>query len=217
MQHADELSILPYVKEFKSRYNNLMLSTAHESYANKDTSDFLEGDVHCLGGPGFPPLKPDFFSKKNIMIVSPDEHPYKAEVLKKIKEAFPALKLVEIKNMKYKKFLYFTRVAKWSITFGEGLDAYLVYPILKGAIGFAVYNEEFFTKDYLDMESVFSDYESMADSLCQQMKKLDNQLAYESLSASLQRVLANKGMNPDGYHKNVIRFYKGEYDIIFSG
>jgi hypothetical protein len=67
------------------------------------------------------------------------------------------------------------------------------------------------------MESVFSDYESMADSLCQQMKKLDNQLAYESLSASLQRVLANKGMNPDGYHKNVIRFYKGEYDIIFSG
>ena len=59
------------------------------------------------------------------MIVSPDFHTKKAEILRLIAGHFPQLQIQIIKNLTYEEYKKVISRAKWAITFG-GLDGYFI-------------------------------------------------------------------------------------------
>ena len=95
------------------------------------------------------------------MIVSPDRHPQKKQILKLLSKRFPRIRTLIIKNMSYEKFKESIVRAKWALTFGEGLDGYFVESIFSGCVSFAVYNDKFFGEDFRNLDTVYSDYATL--------------------------------------------------------
>ena len=90
------------------------------------------------------------------MVISPDFHPAKAEIVRQMKAALPDHRLIEIRKMTYQQYKEIIRDAKFMFTFGEGLDGYFIESIFSGAIGLALFAEQYFTPDYRGLPGVFS-------------------------------------------------------------
>ena len=67
-----------------------------------------------------------YSGKRKLIVISPDPHPAKFEIVRRISEALPDHKLIEIWNMTYEKYKSTIKHAKFTFTFGEGLDGYFV-------------------------------------------------------------------------------------------
>lgn len=187
-------------------------TTAHEAYTTYELRKKLGFPLHKLGV--F--ISPEFYERKrykekeNLMIVSPDPHPMKSEILTKIKKHFPELKIQIIKNIPYEEYKKLITRAKWSITFGEGLDGYFIETVFSGGISFAVYNSDFFTEDFKSLRTVYDSYEIMAKRICEDLNELDNETAYVEYQNE-QYKLVSKYYNYKKYLKNLELFYKGVY------
>jgi len=107
----------------------------------------------------------------------------------------------------YKKLIL---KAKFVVTFGEGLDAYFIESIFSGSISFAVYNEQFFTPDYLGLDNIFKSYEDLESNLIQKIVKYDSSLTYDSVNSNAFEICASH-YSYSTYRKNIELFYKGEY------
>ena len=115
-------------------------TTAHEAYTNLATRKEQGVPLHrlgCLYGPEFYP-RSSYQDKEPLLIVSPDGHLLKGEVLQKIAQAFPELRIQIIQDLHYEDYRKLIRRAKWGLTFGEGLDSYFGDTILSGGVAFAV-------------------------------------------------------------------------------
>lgn len=153
-----------------------------------------------------------FSQKEDILVVSPDSHPDKEKILYQIKHAFPEIEIVIIQNMKYESYRKFVSKAKWTITFGEGLDGYFVETILSGGIGVAVYNPTFFTKEFQNLHGVFNDYKEMNNNIIEFLSASNNEVNYREIQND-QIELINKTYNYDNYINNIENFYLGKYDF----
>lgn len=200
-----------YFEELK-KIGKVTATTAHDAYTTYELRKKLGFPLHKLGVY----ISPEFYERKsykekeNLMIVSPDPHPMKSEILSKIKKQFPNLKIQIIKNIPYENYKKLIAKAKWSITFGEGLDGYFIEAVFSGGISFAVYNSDFFTEDFKSLRTIYDSYETMAKRICEDLNELDNETAYVECQNEQYKLVA-KYYNYKKYLKNLELFYKGVY------
>ena len=191
-----------------ARMGKVTATVAHAAYANDRTSTRLGCPVHLLSTWVCPEKfrRTDYEEKTPLIVVSPDKHPLKREILTAITRTFPGHQLVMIENMKYRKYREIIQRAKFSITFGEGLDGYFVEPIFCGGIGLAIYNDRFFTPDYKDLEGIFSNPKSDPSCIASFMKAVDNAQRFREVANRQFTILSSKYVRAE-YLDNLKSFY----------
>jgi hypothetical protein len=191
--------------------DEVTITTAHQKYCTASYRQQFGVPIHKFSvwispeGYQFRNWK----DKQNLLVVSPDAHPLKEAVLQKLQN-IPGLEIRIIKNLTYTEYKALIAKAKWSLTFGEGLDGYLIEPVFSGAIGFAVYNESFFTPDFSIFETIYPSYEKLSESICGDIERLDNASEFKPYQQE-QFNLCAKYYSKEQYRKNIMSFYRGEY------
>lgn len=173
-------------------------SVAHHSYFTQAVAD--KYGLPTLLLPAYTDLTPfpkcSFEGKEKLIIYSLDKADHKAECLRRLEAEFPDFQFIEIRDMKFDRYMELASSCLFSITFGEGFDGYLAQPILQGGIGFAVYNAEFFPGDhFLKYPNIFGSADEMLDQICVVMRRLMG--------------------DPEGY-KGLNKAFVGEYDKLYS-
>jgi len=151
-------------------------------------------------------------TKRNLMIVSPDSHPQREAVLRFVRETFPDMEIRVIKDLRFEEYLKLEEVAKWSLTFGEGLDGYFAGVVLRGGVGFAVFNETFFPEEYRSLQTVYPDYPTLLRRIWEDMRSLDNKESLEAYSAKVRSLLA-ENWGPQKTRAALAAFYREEYTL----
>lgn len=205
---------LPDIKDIKllKKFGKMTCTTAHERYSNVEIRKKLGFPLHKLSTFVSPEQynKKAYVEKENLMIVSPDKHPRKSEILASVAMRFPNLKIQIIENLTYEEYKNVISKAKWSLTFGEGLDGYFVETIFSGGISFSNYNSNFFTNDFKSLLTVYDDYDQMIKKICLDISYLDNEKNYSDYQCR-QYALCNKYYKYGKYTKNIELFYKGDH------
>lgn len=213
---------LSYLESLKKITSNITMTVAHEKYATLEKRQQYNVPLH-LFSPWLSP-KPYHYKKynqkENIIILSPDEIEKKIypteitreQIVAKFKKELPNYKLITIKDMKYDVYKKNIGKAKFAITFGEGLDGYFIEPILSGGIGFAVKNSIFFNHQFENAETVYSDYDTLYNTLIDDIKKLDNEIMYNKLNEELIQK-AEEIYSLNRLEKNIENYYLGNIDF----
>ena len=187
-------------------------TTAHEAYTNLATREAQGVPLHrlgCLWGPEFFP-RSNYQDKEPLMIVSRDGHLLKEEVLQRIAQAFPELRIQIIQDLHYEDYRKLIQRAKWGLTFGEGLDSYFGDTILSGGVAFAVFNDRFFTPEYAKLENVYPSWEALMDTLTTDLQRLDEPVAYNHCCQQAYDLMSAYS-GGDRFRGNLRLFYRGEY------
>ena len=189
-------------------------TTAHDAYTTPEIEEKVGCRLHKLSAFGGPDkyINKKYHEKESLMIVSSDAHELKSKCLKVIAKQFPKLRLQIINNIKFEEYKILTSKAKWAITFGEGLDGYFINTIFSGGIGFAVYNNRFFTEDYKTLRTVYPDYDTLINNICSDMLDLDNEESYTQYQRE-QFEMCAKYWDDDVYVNNVVSFYSKYYSL----
>jgi hypothetical protein len=188
------------------------ITTAHEAYSNLAQREALGVPLHRLliskGPEYYTPVA--YHDKEQLLIVSPDPHPFKEKVLRQIAQALPNLKIQIVENLSYEEYTKLIRRARWALTFGEGLDGYFAETIFSGGVSFAVFNERFFTSGFADLETVYPSWEVLMDRIVSDIRCLDEPAAY---SRSWQRAfdLLSVHLDTNRFRDNLRAFYRAEY------
>jgi len=197
----------------KSMAHRVTMTTAHSQYCNAHYRNYFGVPIHKFSV-WISPEQYQFIpwrDKENLLVVSPDKHPEKEEILRQLEKLHP-LQVQIINNLTYDQYKKLIAKAKWSLTFGEGLDGYLIEPVFSGAIGFAVYNEEFFTNDFKGLETIYPSYELLAAGIVNDIQSLDHPEKYGAYQEKLFNLCA-KYYNKEQYRKNIMSFYEGNYTL----
>ena len=195
-----------------TRFGKVTCTTAHEAYTHLATREALGVPVHKLGVLIGPELysRSGYEDKESLLIVSIDEHPLKEQVLLQIAKSLPDLKIQVIQELSYEDYLKLIRRAKWSLTFGEGLDSYFVEPIFSGGVSFSVYNNRFFTPAFAKLETVYPSWEILMNRMTEDLRRLDEPLAYNRCWREAYDLLSNLH-GTDRFRESLRMFYRGEY------
>ncbi|HNR09455.1 MAG TPA: hypothetical protein PKM27_19190 [Saprospiraceae bacterium] len=192
---------------------NITVTTAHLKYCNQEQRDKIGMPLHHLSvwiSPEQYVFTP-WEEKENILVLSPDQHPMKDAILKKL--AFlPDLQIMTIHNLRYREYKALISKAKWALTFGEGLDGYFIESIFSGAIGFAVFNHEFFTPDFGALETVYASYDQLEKKLPGDLFSLNQKDVFTRYQQK-QFALCSKYYNIQKYRENISLFYSGKYSF----
>lgn len=194
------------------RFGKVTATTGHEAYSNAATRAALGISLHKLGTCNGPELYTfsGYEQREPLMIVSADAHPMRDAVLQEITTKLPELKIQVIENLAYQDYEKLTRRARWSLTFGEGLDGYFVDPAFSGGVSFAVYNESYFTPAFAQLESIYPSWETLLAKLPDDIKRLDEPTAYARCWRQTYDVLCSL-YSTDRFRNNLKTFYRGEY------
>ncbi|HVS80580.1 MAG TPA: hypothetical protein VHE60_02470 [Pyrinomonadaceae bacterium] len=194
------------------RFGRVTCTTAHEAYTNSATREALGVSVHRLSvctGPECYSLS-GYQEKEPLLVVSHDEHPLKEQVLLHIAQAFPDLRIQVVQNLHYEDYRKLIRRAKWSLTFGEGLDAYFVEQVWSGGVAFAVFNDRYFTPAFAELETVYPSWEVLMDMITTDIQRLDEPVAYTRCWRQAYDLARDLG-SIDWFRENLRKFYRGEY------
>jgi len=209
-----KMTVLPDLKYLKSlgEIGKLTCTTAHAQYSSLETRQRLDIPLHKLSVWNSPELyeRKQYAQKENLMIVSPDPNPHRAEVMDTISRDLPSLRVVTIRNMPYEEYRETVARAKWALTFGEGLDGYLLETIFSGGVSFAVYNSTFFTPDFGEFKTIYSTYNALKSSICSDITQLDEENEFTQYQSN-QHNLCAKYYNRAQYLENLRLFYEGRY------
>ena len=167
-----------------------------------------------------PYKKRTFEEKENLIIYSPDKIQWvpnsstltKEEILSNLKSKLPHYKFVEIKDMNYDTYRDYASRAKFVITFGEGLDGYLIETIFSGGISFAVYNEIFFTKDFENLPSLYTSFDQLNQKIAADINRYDNAKSYKEYQDQLD-IIVNKMYSFDMLKNNIKQYYLHNFDF----
>jgi len=214
LQNIDMLSPMKYVEGLR-KLGRLTCTTAHEKYSTLELNRKLGFPLHKLSVYVSPEQyhKRNYSEKKNLVIVSPDPHPWKSAILDLIGRRFPQLRIQIIEDLTYEEYKKLISRAKWALTFGEGLDGYFVETIFSGGIGFSVYTPQFLTEDFKSLRTVYDSYNILVENMCLDIAELDHETAYASYQKE-QYDLCCKYYKYDKYIRNLKLFYTGEYTYV---
>ena len=193
-------------------FGKVTCTAAHEAYTNAETRATLGVSLHrlsCCNGPERYTIS-SYAEKQPLLMVSHDAHPLKERVLHEIEKALPALKIQVIQNLSFEEYLKVAQRAKWSLTFGEGLDSYFSDPVFSGGVSFAVYNERFFTPAFAKLETVYPSWDVLIDKITTDMQRLDEPVGYERCWRQAWDIL-NGLYSTERFRENLRLFYRGEY------
>lgn len=195
-----------------ARFGRVTCTTAHEAYTNAAIREELGVTLHrlsCCNGPERYTVS-DYADKQPLLMVSHDEHPLKKKVLGQIEKALPELKIQIIQNLSFEEYLDVARRAKWSLTFGEGLDSYFSDPVFSGGVSFAVFNERFFTPEFAKLETVYPSWDVLMEKITGDMRRLDEPVIYKKCWKQAWDIL-NELYSTERFRENLRAFYRGEY------
>lgn len=195
--------------ERMKRLGPVTATVSHAAYANQGTAARLGCQVHFLSTLVCPEAyeRTTFRDKEKLIVVSPDAHPLKYAMLQLVAERLPDHEVVEIRNMTYQQYKETILRAKFSFTFGEGLDNYFVETVFSGGIGMAFYNDQFFTPDYRELPGVFSKPGENLNVITGFMAAVDNAETYDKIAATQRSLLAKKYVRAE-YLENIRTFYE---------
>lgn len=195
-----------------TRFGKVTCTTAHEAYSNLATREAVGVSLHrlliCKGPEFYSPS--DYQDKEPLLVVSPDAHPLKELVLQKIANELPNLRIQVIQDLCYADYTRLIRRAKWSLTFGEGLDGYFSELVFSGGISFAVYNERFFTPAFAKLETVYPSWAALVDGIVEDLQRLDEPAIYNRCWRQAYDLLSDH-LNTERFRENLRMFYRGEY------
>ena len=187
-------------------------TTAHEAYTNATTRAKLGIPLHRLSVMLYPERYrySPYGEKRSVLIVSPDSHPDKVEILDAIQAAMPELSIITIQHMRFETYLEHIHRAKWSLTFGEGLDGYFAEPVFCGAVAFAVFNDRFFTPAFRDLPTVYDSWPTLTNRIVSDMRRLDEAEPYQACWREIDAVLRDL-YSVQRTRENLRQFYIGNY------
>ncbi len=187
-------------------------TTAHEAYSTVQMREKLGMPLHRMSVFISPEQydRKSYGEKENMLIYSPDEHPMKKSVLAAIANQHPDLKLQMIRGLSYEEFKQLIARAKWSLTFGEGLDGYFAEPVFSGSVSFAVFNPRFFTPAFANLDTVYPSWDVLMDKIPKDLKTYDQPQAYSRCWKTCYDLLANL-YDVRRYRENLRKFYLGNY------
>ncbi|MHA4808300.1 hypothetical protein ACX0G9_09330 [Flavitalea flava] len=186
-------------------------TTAHQRYCSQHYREAYGMPLHKFSV-WISPEKYTFRQyrdKENLIIVSPDERPGKKDVLEKL-SAIPGLQVQIIRNLTYEQYKSTISRAKWALTFGEGLDGYIIEPVFSGSIGFAIYNEDFFTADFKNLPTIYASHDILLNTITTDMAGLDKEETFKNCQQEQFDVCA-KYYSHNQYRENIRKFYQGDY------
>jgi hypothetical protein len=194
------------------KWGKLTFTTAHEKYSSLEIRNRLGFPLHKLSSFGSPEryIYRKFAQKEDLMVVSPDVHPIKEQVLAIIAKELPDLKLQIIHDLTYEEYKEVISKAKWALTFGEGLDGYFLETIYSGGISFSVYNSDFFTEDFKTLRTVYESYDALTKNISADIKSLNSEPAYNSYQQTQFDALL-KYYQYNKFAQNMQLFYQGKY------
>lgn len=195
-----------------ARFGKVTCTTAHEAYSNAATREALGVSLHrlsCCNGPERYTVS-RYEDKQPLLMVGHDPHPLKEKVIAEISKALPSLKIQVIQNLTFEEYLEVASRAKWSLTFGEGLDSYFSDPVFCGGVSFAVYNERFFTPAFAKLETVYPSWDVLIDRITTDLQRLDEPVAYKHCWREAWDLL-NDLYSVERFRENLRSFYRGEY------
>lgn len=147
-----------------------------------------------------------YSSKKKLIAISPDLHPAKVEIVRRMSEALPDHKIIEIRKMTYQQYKSVIRDAKFMFTFGEGLDGYFIESIFSGAVAMAIFEECYFTPEYRDLEGVFNHSEAATLGVAAFLRTTNSDENFHAI-ADRQYNLVARTFRREVYQNNIHAFY----------
>ena len=194
------------------RFGKVTCTTAHEAYSNPSIRAGLGISLHRLGTCNGSELYTlaGYEKREQLLMVSSDPHPLRDEVLRQVSKQLPELKIKVIENLLYEDYVKLTRRAKWSLTFGEGLDGYFVDPVFSGGVSFAVFNDSYFTPAFAELENIYPSWEVLLNKLPEDLRRLDEPGAYNRCWRQTYDLLSSL-YSTERFRNNLRMFYRGEY------
>jgi hypothetical protein len=202
------------IKDIGSIATKITMTAAHSKYCNSYYRKYYGVPLHKFSTW----VSHEQYSfktyseKENVIVISPDDNPNKKKVLS-ILMSQTDLEIITLQGMTHSKFKETIGYAKWALTFGEGLDGYLVEPIFSGSFAFAVYNEDFFTEDYKKLKGIYPTYDDMAINILNDIRQLDDANVYMNYQKQ-QFDLCSKDYSYSQYQDNIKQFYLGNYTFL---
>lgn len=199
------------IEKMSNIAHQVTITTAHQQYCTHAYREYFKVPIHKFSVW----ISPEQYrftqwkDKRELLVVSPDEHVMKQQILQKLKET-TNIEIRIIENLTYEEYKVLIADAKWSLTFGEGLDGYFIEPIFSGAISFAVFNDQFFTESFQDLKTVYPSHEMLFNNIVEDIQLLDNQTDFE-LYQKAEFKLCAQLYSYDHYRKNITTFYHHEY------
>jgi hypothetical protein len=211
-----------YLDYLKSRFNAITMTVAHKKYASLEKRNEYNLPTHLLS----PWLNPvpykvrSYEEKENLVIYSPDKIQWvpnqtnlsKEEIISNLKSKLPHYKFVEIKNLKYDAYKDLASRAKFALTFGEGLDGYFIEAVFSGGISFAVYNENFFTEEYKNLDTLYDTFDELNANIVSKINELDQKEKYYNKHVEIAAIV-NKSYSIKYLETDLKEFYNKKYDF----
>lgn len=188
------------------------ITTAHEQYTSQEMRQRIGYPLHHLStfvSPGQYVRVPTV-DKENLLVLSPDPSDQRGRILGLLHERLPEMELVTVQGMRYEDYKSLLQRARWSLTFGEGLDGYFVETVFSGGIAFAVYNSRFFTRDFRGLRTIYENWDDLAGQICHDIEELGVNPYYDAYQQAEYRLCA-RHYDHSVYIDNLRKFYAGEY------
>jgi len=213
---------IDYINFVKSKFDFATITVAHKKYATSEKRNEYNLPLHLLS----PWLNPvpyqvkTFEEKENLIIYSPDKIQWipnetklrKEDIINNLKLKLPKYTFKEIKDLKYDDYKELASKAKFSITFGEGLDGYFIETVFSGGISFAVYNPYFFSDEFKDLETLFSSFNELNDKIADKIISLENSRNYNEVHNKISSIV-NNIYSLNHLENDLIEFYTKKYDF----
>ena len=211
-QNVDQLPSPAELESLRSIGSVVTMTTAHERYCTEELSRRYAMPVHHLSVPidADQYRAPSFADKDDLVVFSPDDRAKNAHVVRLLTERLPHLGTIVIDGVPYAEYRRILERAKFTFTFGEGLDYYFVESVFSGGIAFAVFNDSFFTPTFQPLDSVYSSFDELRARVVPELERLSEPNGYRKYQASQAELLAEI-YNLRRFRDNLSRFLRGEY------
>jgi hypothetical protein len=200
------------IQPLRTLTDEMTCTTSHDRYSTQEQSTRFGIPLHKLSVFVDAYEQRRWTERQDIMVLSPDQHPLRDRVIDTIKKGLPNLELVTIGGMSYENYRSLIAKAKWSLTFGEGLDGYFAEMAWTGGIPFAVYNDRFFMPQFRDLPTVYDTWDELQTWIVGDILKLDDEEVYEVAGEPIRQVL-NELYSCEKYRENIRLFYNEQYSF----
>jgi len=213
-QNIKQVPAVQSIQKLKNISSVLTMTTAHVRYTTPHYRAIYGIPLHLFSARTTKMsdyIIRNWEDKEDMIIVSPDKHPMREQVLAAL-STVEGLHVKIIQNIPYAEYKKLIAKAKWGLTFGEGLDGYFGEPILCGGISFAVYNDDFFPKNFKSLPTVYQSYEEMARKITLDIQHYNNVAIAKAYNNQLHQIITDL-YSDEGFRKNIENFYAGKYSL----
>jgi len=196
--------------------NDLTMTCAHKKYCVPQLRTAYDMPVHWLSASNLVKYQyRGYEQKENVLAYSSDQNEFSSAIINRIQENIPRLKTQKIEKLSYDQYRELISKAKWTISFGEGIDGYFIEAIRCGAIPFAAYNPTFFDEAYEGLPNIYDSYHDMLENIVKDIQSWDNPRDFSTFNDQL-RAIDQREYDDEVYKKNVQLYYEGKFTYGFD-